>query len=70
MLLELGADINQVGWIQVEGSWFFGSPLELALHIENEQRNPLCTKILDVLSTTQEKFWKQKNASGNSFKKK
>ncbi len=65
LMLELGANIDEVGWIQHEGNWFFGSPLELALHIKNEHPNPLCEIIVDVLSTAQEKFWKLKNASGN-----
>jgi len=65
LMLELGANIDEVGWIQYEGNWFFGSPLELALHIKNEHTNPLCEKIVDILCTAQEKFWKQRKASGN-----
>jgi len=70
LLLEFGADINQVGWIEVGGNWFFGSPLELAYQISSTMEQHYMTtaaRIINELSMVQEKLCKQKTASGNKI---
>ena len=72
LLLELGADVNQVGWIQVGRNWYFGSPRELAYQINNstmKEHYRITADIMGILSIAQEKLCKQKTAYGNRIVK-
>lgn len=57
LLINLGVDLNQSGWIKFEDVWLFGSPLELAFYFQRESKKEIFTKMWKIISNFQQISW-------------
>jgi hypothetical protein len=60
----LGVDIGKTGWMKVDGSWWFGTSLELAYLLKNDPKFFLGDELIDMLESHGEKQWKQMDSGG------
>ena len=58
LLINLGVDPDQSGWIKFQDVWLFGTPLELAFYFQREESSKdIFLKMWEVLSRAQLTFW-------------
>ena len=57
LLINLGVDLNQSGWIKFQDVWLFGTPIELAFYFKRESRKEIFLKMWEILSNTQLTSW-------------
>ncbi len=57
LLINLGANLNQSGWIKFQDVWLFGTPYELAFHFQRESKKEIFSKMLEIFSNAQQISW-------------
>ncbi len=72
LLINLGVDLNQSGWIKFEDVWLCGCPLELAFYFQRESKKEIFLKMGQIIMSPQQISWNnmdEKSKFRNFFNK-
>ena len=63
-LIELGADVQQKGWLTHRGHCYFGNSVEIAIYLKEVARSNVGERMLTILTKTFERIVNRMDPNG------